>query len=374
MDDNDTKEENQPSTSKKESQRTNSGNDLYDDRGHDERASNSESSVSATYSVRSRIDMADARPEVPKPIIGKREPKAPERKKRGRRATGRVVKRRRSYARRQVRRAPKRKPRPREDRKHQRDLSVSTIFTRLSSRSGSRTPGCIHCGHRCCRRRFQYIQRRFRARRYGIRHYHTYPNVRKKKIARVRRLKKKKVVKIVKPKPPAYASVCQHVQIGSRSQMLSPLFINTNSAPPEGEVPELLLPTHCPITPEMIHEALRNLTLWRQEVGTFVIMEYLRRNYPVNPTENALLIELKEKLRVAAIVGFVVQTNEDVWCLNSVLQRRKLAATHVSLFWQAYADTLNAFPFRKEPEPPKEKTEVQTNTAHGRSRYGDDLI
>lgn len=153
MDDENTKEENQPSTSKKESQRTNSGNDLYDDRGHDDRASNSDTSVSATYSVRSRIDMADARPEAPKQPLGKREPKAPERKKRGRRTGGRVEKRRRSFTRRQVRRAPlKKKPRPKEERKG-RDLSVSTIFTRLSSRSGSRTPGCMHCGHRCCRRR-----------------------------------------------------------------------------------------------------------------------------------------------------------------------------------------------------------------------------
>ncbi|PZC87371.1 hypothetical protein B5X24_HaOG201607 [Helicoverpa armigera] len=149
MEDENTKEENQPSTSKKESQRTNSGNDLYDDRGHDDRATNSETSVSATYSVRSRIDMTDARPEVPKPTI---KTKAPERKKRGRRTGGRVEKRRRSFTRRQVRRAPlRRKPRPTKDK--DRELSVSTIFTRLSSRSGSRTPGCIHCGHRCCRRR-----------------------------------------------------------------------------------------------------------------------------------------------------------------------------------------------------------------------------
>ncbi|CAH0590486.1 unnamed protein product [Chrysodeixis includens] len=367
MDDNDTKEENQPSTSKKENQRTSSRDDQYVDRGHNKVESNSESSVSANYSVRSRIDMADARPEVPKPIIGKREPKAPERKKRGRRATGRVVKRRRSYARRQVRRAPKRKPRPREDRKHQRDLSVSTIFTRLSSGSGSRTPGCIHCGHRCCRRRYQYIQKRFRARRHGIRHYPIYSNIRKKKIMRVRRWKKKKVVK----KSP----VCQHTQIGSRSQMLSPLYISSNSPPPEDQVPELLLQTHQPITPEMIYEALRNLTLWRQEVGTLSILEYIRRNYPVDPSESSLLIELKEKLRVASIVGFVVQSSDNAWCLP-ILQKRKLAATHVSLFWQVYADTLRALRFHKNLEPPKERTETQTNTARGQTiiLYSDDLI
>lgn len=157
MEDETTKEENQPSTSKKESQRTNSGNDLYDERERDEAVSNSETSVSATYSARSRVDMVDARPEPPKPALGKREPKAPERKKKGRKS-GRVEKRRRSYNRRQVRRAPMRRKQTGrhargEERRVRDQNSISTIFTRLSSRSGSRSPTCFHCGHRYCRRR-----------------------------------------------------------------------------------------------------------------------------------------------------------------------------------------------------------------------------
>lgn len=151
-----TKEDIHPSTSKKDSQRSNSGNDVYDERGRDEGASNSETSVSATYSARSRIDTVDARPEPPKQNLSKRETKVPERKKKGRRG-GRIVKRRRSYNRRQFRRAPmRRKPAVRHTRaeeRRQREHSVSTIFTRLSSRSGSRSPSCLHCGHRCCRRR-----------------------------------------------------------------------------------------------------------------------------------------------------------------------------------------------------------------------------
>lgn len=152
MEDENTKEENQPSTSKKES-----GHELYDD-GQDDRGSNSETSVSASYSARSRIDMADARPEVPKPpALSKRErePKVPKtRRHRAKRGPGRVEKRRRSFARRHVRRIPRRKHRVKDERKEERrDLSVSTIFTRFSSRSGSRGPGCMHCGHRCCRRR-----------------------------------------------------------------------------------------------------------------------------------------------------------------------------------------------------------------------------
>lgn len=150
MEDENAKEDNQPS--QKESQRMTSEQDLYNDRRNyeerrDDQVSNSESFTSASYSGRSRIHMAGVNPEIPKPPTGKREAKPPEKKRRGRRP-GRVEKRRRSPGRRAaIRRAPKRKPRK------ERDLSVSTIFTRLSSQSGSRTPGCKFCGHRCCRRR-----------------------------------------------------------------------------------------------------------------------------------------------------------------------------------------------------------------------------
>lgn len=151
MEEENAKEDNQPS--KKESQRMTSDQDLYNERRkyeerRNDQMSNSESFTSASYSGRSRIDMAGVRPEIPKAPAGKREAKPTEKKRRGRRP-GRVEKRRRSPARRApTRRVPKKKP-PRKER----ELSVSTIFTRLSSQSGERTPGCKFCGHRCCRRR-----------------------------------------------------------------------------------------------------------------------------------------------------------------------------------------------------------------------------
>uniref|UniRef100_A0A2A4JLD1 Uncharacterized protein n=1 Tax=Heliothis virescens TaxID=7102 RepID=A0A2A4JLD1_HELVI len=247
MEDENTKEENQPSTSKKESQRTNSGNDLYDDR-HDDRASNSDSSLSATYSVRSRIDMTDARPEVPKPTI---KTKPPERKKR----------------------------------------AVS---------KGSKV-----------------------------------------------------------------------VQMGSRSQMLSPLFVKTNAALQEHTCKSKR--NYCEISPEMIYEGLRNLSLWKQEVPTGLLYEFIRVHYPVNRDENELYIELMEKLRIACIVGMVSQITEDFWCLTSELQQQHLTANHVTLFWQAYADTLNPIYNRKEPVI-KENSEQETNTRIKSGTNGDDLI
>ncbi|CAG9795922.1 unnamed protein product [Diatraea saccharalis] len=146
-----TKDDNQPSASKKENQRT-SIQDLFNDRRkyeerRDDQMSNSETYTSGSYSTRSRIGLVDARPEVPKQPIAKREAKTLERKKRGRKP-GRVNKRRKSPTRRQVlRRSSRRKARI------ERDLSVSTIFSRLSSQSECNTLGCKFCGHRCCRKR-----------------------------------------------------------------------------------------------------------------------------------------------------------------------------------------------------------------------------
>ncbi|CAH0401168.1 unnamed protein product [Chilo suppressalis] len=309
--------DNQPSASKKESQRVASTEEIYTERRKDEErrehASNSEDSfTSGSYCARSRVEITEARPEVPKPPLGKREAKPPEKKKRSRRP-GRVDKRRRSPTRRQVlRRASKRKPRK------QRNLSVSTIFTRLSSQSESRSLGCKFCGHRCCRRRYELrrARRKYRKRKIKINKQRNFPNP--------------VLVKIEKGS--------KQVQVGSRCCMFSPLFIKTNAD--SDEVP-LEPSSYCEITPEMIYESLRRLTMWRQNVLKTSILEHLRTHYPVNTDDNELQAELAEKLRIAAVVGFVVNVGEDRWCLNCALQEnRTLSKSHVTRFWQVYADTM----------------------------------
>ncbi|PZC87372.1 hypothetical protein B5X24_HaOG201608 [Helicoverpa armigera] len=148
-------------------------------------------------------------------------------------------------------------------------------------------------------------------------------------------------------------------QTGSRSQMLSPLFVKTNSAPQEH--PNKPKTIHSEISPEMIYEALRNLTLWKQEVQTGLIFEFIRMHYPVNKEDNELYLELYEKLRIASLIGMVVQTKEDLWCLTCKLQQHQLTTNHVTLFWKAYADTLNPL-IKKEPVLKKERSDQQTNT------------
>ncbi|VVD00941.1 unnamed protein product [Leptidea sinapis] len=68
--------------------------------------------------------------------------------------------------------------------------------------------------------------------------------------------------------------------------------------------------------------------------------ETFNRDYPVNPDKEASFAELLEKLRIAAIVGFICQTSDDTWSLCGYLERRKLATSHVSLFWKIYTDTM----------------------------------
>ncbi|KAF9410453.1 hypothetical protein HW555_010455 [Spodoptera exigua] len=353
-DDENTKEENQPSTSKKET-RTNSANDLYnDDRQQDDRASNSETSVSATYSARSRIEMANTRPEPPKPVA-KREAKAPERKKRTRRQ-GRVEKRRRSYTRRQVRRATIRRRARMPIEKKERNLSVSTIFTRLSSRSGSRTPGCIHCGHRCCRRR--YLKKRAmrkKCKRLAKKFAKRKVLNTKRKVEKAKKSRKTPKLKLLARHLKCEATASKHskeVQYGSRSNMLSPLFIKTNSALADSASPSL--PVYCEVTPDMIVEGLRALITWKQNVQDIMLMNFIKRRYPVNPNDEELLNEIQEKLRIAAIVGIVIQSGEDSWRLSCELLHRRLTSNHVTLFWKAFADTLDPLP--RKQEPPKEKT------------------
>lgn len=124
MEDENNKEEDGPTTSK------NLKNNLTDDQSSQRR--NSDISVSGTYSNTSEVKMATMGAK-------RREKKKPKQR------LGRVEKRK------VKRKAPKRKSKTREHRK-KRDLSISTIFTRLPS-SGFQTPVCNRCGHRCCLRR-----------------------------------------------------------------------------------------------------------------------------------------------------------------------------------------------------------------------------
>lgn len=147
MDDDSTKEENLASTSKKEEKQK---EEEYDDRDRDDRSYSD--STASPYSGRSRLEIRadkETRPEQPKNALVKS--KQPERKKKPVRR-GRVAKRRRSTVRRYqpIRRALKKKT---ATKRGEREGSISTIFTRLSSRSSSNAPSCTFCGHRCCGRR-----------------------------------------------------------------------------------------------------------------------------------------------------------------------------------------------------------------------------
>ncbi|XP_062529893.1 uncharacterized protein LOC101742425 isoform X4 [Bombyx mori] len=269
----------EPNTSKKDSQNENSDHDTREKNPNDP---GSECSWSLTsYSGVSGLDMARVRADVPKPI-GKKEMKTVDRKSRRRSRPekhrhGKVNKRKRSETRRQlVHRVQKRRPKV----TRKRDLSVSTIFTRLSPGSRrSRSPGCKFCGHRCCLRRYN----------------------KKKKRVRFKKEVKKRITKKGKRN-----RVSEGIQAGSRCEMLSPLFVKYSG-----------IPSRLPNA-----ECSRNFT---------------EHNYPVNRDMGQLLKELKEKLRVAALAGI------DCWCLSSELEDTKLTQNHVSLFWKIYMDTMKPF-------------------------------
>ncbi|CAH2089281.1 unnamed protein product [Euphydryas editha] len=127
-------------------------------------------------------------------------------------------------------------------------------------------------------------------------------------------------------------------QAGSRCKMLSPLCISTNSSPAENF--QQPAKSYCEINPEMIYEAVRQLTMWKQDVPTNSILEYIIKKFPVNNEKSELAIELFEKLTIAAIVGIVSRSSADTWSLSHVFQKRRLTRNHVSMFWKVYADTL----------------------------------
>lgn len=146
-DDNKKDDTNEPSTSKKP---TRSNISVEEDDSRGDQATNREISDSDSYMGLSDVEMANARPALPKEPVLKTDAKSHVKKRRGKRFTGKIKKRERPPVKRN-RKPLKRKPKAREQRK-ERDLSVSTVFTRLSS-SGFQTPGCERCGHRCCLRR-----------------------------------------------------------------------------------------------------------------------------------------------------------------------------------------------------------------------------
>ncbi|XP_062529892.1 uncharacterized protein LOC101742425 isoform X2 [Bombyx mori] len=299
----------EPNTSKKDSQNENSDHDTREKNPNDP---GSECSWSLTsYSGVSGLDMARVRADVPKPI-GKKEMKTVDRKSRRRSRPekhrhGKVNKRKRSETRRQlVHRVQKRRPKV----TRKRDLSVSTIFTRLSPGSRrSRSPGCKFCGHRCCLRRYN----------------------KKKKRVRFKKEVKKRITKKGKRN-----RVSEGIQAGSRCEMLSPLFVKYSGIPsrlPNAECSR----NFTEISPQMIFDSLERLTKWKHAVVTVSILKYMAHNYPVNRDMGQLLKELKEKLRVAALAGI------DCWCLSSELEDTKLTQNHVSLFWKIYMDTMKPF-------------------------------
>ncbi|CAG9564218.1 unnamed protein product [Danaus chrysippus] len=289
---NDDRDEEQPSTSKKESQRNNSTGDMYVD-SHDDDGAHSEMSMpsSATYSFISKLDMAATGPDLPKSPLPKTDNKIHQKRKRekNKRIVGRVEKKRRPLTKRQaIRKAPKRKQKPADEKKDR--VSMSTIFTRLSS--NSQTP----------------------------------------------RLS---------------------IQAGSCSKFLSPLFVATNSSLADNQD---LSMSYSEITPDMLHEALRKLTMWKQDVQTTAILDYLITNYPVNKDKEDLVIELLEKLKIASLLGIVCRTSENTWSLTHEFQKRLVSKNHVTLFWKMYVDTLRPITARQVDEPPNPSKEDKATT------------
>lgn len=131
MDDKNTDDEKPTSTKK-----LNSG--MHEDENNQEKESNSHTSCSQ-YSRTSNVDIDEASRDVKVKTAGRK--REPRKKKGAKRPIGRIDKRRKPH------RVPTKKAKPR------RELSLCTIFSRISSRSMSRSPGCKYCGHRCCLRR-----------------------------------------------------------------------------------------------------------------------------------------------------------------------------------------------------------------------------
>ncbi|XP_072942644.1 uncharacterized protein [Epargyreus clarus] len=314
----------------KQSKREGENSDADD--GSRDQKSYSKSSLSNKSSIKSQIQVKESGINMPRYFHKNKEMRDKDNERDANRKIlgGRVEKHRRYTTKRRGRRAPRRRPRTRAERRR-REVSMSTIITTLSS--GSRTPACVHCGHRCCQRRYEYFCRRREKRDERNMEEEVYKDGRGKDT-------RSKVN-----------------QVGSRCAMLSPLFIKTNSSPMEQDPQDI---PHCEISPEMIYQALRRLTMRRQGVKSDAILEYIKNNYPVDSDVNNLSAELEEKLRVAAIIGIVTRLTPDHWCLPTALQQRSLTKSHVTQFWQAYIDTMR--PVTKKEETPDNKEPERNKT------------
>ncbi|XP_045777764.1 uncharacterized protein LOC123875765 [Maniola jurtina] len=149
--------------------------------------------------------------------------------------------------------------------------------------------------------------------------------------------------------------------------MLSPLYIASNSEPVENTEVQ-----YSEITPEMIFEAVRNLSMWRQDVPTSSILDHISRNYPVNRDKKALLHELSGKLRICVMLGIVSEAPNETWRISCQLQNRMLTTNHVTMFWNLYADTLK--PIKKKDiktQKPRTKHQAQPKTL---TTFDEDMI
>ncbi|CAH2242311.1 jg25225 [Pararge aegeria aegeria] len=359
------KKEEKPTTSKigmKKNNKTTGNRDKSNERDNrDGQETSSDESDNSTYTMDSNNEPIANNNEAKMVPLGDTVKIGTNRRGKKKRTTkktiaGKVEKKKRPAPRRHViRRAPKRRVQlPRE-------ISRSTIFTRLSS-SGTIATNCHHCGHRCCRRRFEYelILRFCEKCRHKVRNYYGY----KRKSGR-----KLRVIKA----PINMLTRSEAIQTGSRSYMLSPLYITSNSAPVENI--DFLSQTHGEITPEMIQESLRRLTMWRQAVPTSSILDYLSQHYPVNNDKDALLVELLNKLKVCVMIGTVCQSPEGTWSLSCKLEDRKLKKNHVTLFWKLYCDTLK--PIKMEANNNQQKAITNDQATAKRNTltiYDEDII
>ncbi|XP_064073852.1 uncharacterized protein LOC135193794 [Vanessa tameamea] len=317
MEDDNTKDgPNEPSTSKKASQSNNSVDDEYND-NRDQRI-NRDMSESDTYSEISDVDMARTNQELRTSSILKKYVKSNAKKKNTRRLAGRIKKRGRPPAKRQPRKSLKRKSKTTGEKK-ERDISVSTIFTRLSS-NGFQTPGCERCGHRCCLRRYNYeLWKKFNRYEQDLRKYNRHISSNKDK------------------------KMDQTEKFSVLNEILKIVFPCV--------IMKKVLKLDLAINPDMIYEALKRLTMWKQDVPTNSILEYIAQNYPVNTKKAELIRELYDKLTIANILGIVSRTSADTWGLGHVFQKRRPNKNHVTMFWKVYADTL-------KPIAKKENTEI----------------
>jgi hypothetical protein len=79
---------------------------------------------------------------------------------------------------------------------------------------------------------------------------------------------------------------------------------------------------------DLLH--IRRVRVYRNVLNIIVLQEYSS----ITINKNKVSLE-----------GLVTAVGEDRWCLNCALQSRTLGKTHVTKFWQVYADTMR--PIRK---------------------------